>query len=299
MHWLQGRYYSLEYVSTVTRDAHTQVPQRAGLCWCWRQRDGDQQSAERRRSQGDVAAVKRHQIARDGEAKTAAGLLCVPSLSDFKDDLMGFGRQSWAIIGNGDFDNATVTALSRDGDARTRMLAGVVRQVAEKFLQILLVARNHQGTLGRMLRMQPCGSGRGGTSQQMTSSAVFLTSAVEPGESRLATTLSARGLIIDMRLHPAALLENGCRTRGLTVLLQPVGFIRQDRERRLQSMRDVAGLRPGSLDQFVGRVEEGVQAVDERLDFSGMCTRQRLRLSSLHLDEARRRLGRAAAWRRQ
>ena len=57
-----------------------------------------------------------------------------------------------------------------------------------------------------------------------------------------------REVIVDLAAHPSHLLRDRRRELVLTRGLRALGFLREDRQRRLQSVREIAGLGRGLLD---------------------------------------------------
>ena len=68
------------------------MPEPAGMCLeAWKIQNNFE-PAERRGIESDIAAVKPHEIAHDRKAKSIAGGLTIPALTDVEDHLEGFRR---------------------------------------------------------------------------------------------------------------------------------------------------------------------------------------------------------------
>ena len=75
-----------------------------------------------------------------------------------------------------------------------------------------------------------------------------------------------REVIVDLAAHPSNLLRDRRRELVLTRGLRALGLLREDRQRRFQSVREIAGLGRGLLDPQLAVEEQRVEVVDERLN---------------------------------
>ena len=73
---------------------------------------------------------------------------------------------------------------------------------------------------------------------------------------------------------------------GIAPAFEAIGLVGQDRERRLQRMREIAGLRARAQHHLAVDLDHAVQVVDQRLHFGGESARQARGLAGL--DHAQR-----------
>ena len=76
-----------------------------------------------------------------------------------------------------------------------------------------------------------------------------------------------REVIFDLPLHSLHLGLDDFGEFRLAAAAGPLGFVRDHRQRRLESMREIAGSGDGAANHAVVMVEQGIQIVDERLHF--------------------------------
>ena len=79
-----------------------------------------------------------------------------------------------------------------------------------------------------------------------------------------------REVIVDLPSHALDLLADACGELGLARARRPLGLLREHRQRRLQAVREVAGLGDRTADDLLAVVEQAVEVVDERLHFTGI-----------------------------
>ena len=75
-----------------------------------------------------------------------------------------------------------------------------------------------------------------------------------------------RQVVLDLPPHPLDLLLDRRRELGLPRLPRPLGLLREDRERRLEAVREIPRLRARSRHALLALGEQRVQVLDERLD---------------------------------
>ncbi len=79
-----------------------------------------------------------------------------------------------------------------------------------------------------------------------------------------------REVRLHLTLHPLHLFADRLGEVVLARAGRPLGFVRQDGERGLQTVREVAGSRDRALHGLLAVVEQEVQVVDEWLHFGGV-----------------------------
>ena len=76
-----------------------------------------------------------------------------------------------------------------------------------------------------------------------------------------------RQVVVNLPLHSFYLLANRSGKVVLALALCPFRFLRQNGQRRLQSMRKVAGLGLGASNGLLALLKQAIEDVDERLHF--------------------------------
>ena len=176
-----------------------------------------------------------------------------------------FGREPRSVVVHDDLD--PIAGRGRgDAHGRSRPFAGVVEQVAEHLVEILAFDADEVGDSyvrregKRALRVQPRQrpdetGGRLGDRGP----------AAEPGARRSRARVGE--VVVDLAPHPIDFLANRRREIGVAGRSGAVGLVRQDRQWRLQAVRQIAGFRDRAADRELAVFEERVQIVDERLHF--------------------------------
>ena len=112
---------------------------------------------------------------------------------------------------------------------------------------------------GRRTAAASCGPGR------RPRSATFVAAL---GVAPAAVDARLREVRVDLPAHPLDLLANRRRQFVLPGGLRPVDLLREDGERRLQAVRQVAGLGQRARDAALALVEQRVEVLDERRDLA-------------------------------
>ena len=99
-----------------------------------------------------------------------------------------------------------------------------------------------------------------------------------------------REVIVDLPAHPSDLLRDRRRELVLTGGLRAFGLLREDRQRRLQSVREIAGLGRGLLDPQLPVGEQRVEVVDERLNLRGVDAFEPALRTLAHVEQPRAQL---------
>ncbi len=86
-----------------------------------------------------------------------------------------------------------------------------------------------------------------------------------PGAAPDGRRARVREVIVHLPAHPIDLLRYGCSHLGLTGCPRAFRLVREDGERRLQTVREIARLGDRALDRFLSMLEQRVEIVDERL----------------------------------
>ena len=149
---------------------------------------------------------------------------------------------------------------------RASPLAGVVEQVADHLVEIFALNAHRQivryayvdgdSTLGIETMQRPRQSVRRFLDRTVRSCDCARRRGARMGE-----------VIIDLPSHAIDLLLNGGGNLGLARCPRPLRLVRNDGERRLQAVRQVARLRDRTADGLLSLVEQRVEIVDERLHF--------------------------------
>src|SRR5215831_5843788 len=79
-----------------------------------------------------------------------------------------------------------------------------------------------------------------------------------------------RQVIVNLPTHPFYLLVNDCSNLSVALALSPIGLLRQDCQRSLQSMGQITGLCQGALHSLLAMIEQGIQVVHQWLYFGGI-----------------------------
>ena len=94
-----------------------------------------------------------------------------------------------------------------------------------------------------------------------------------------------REVVVDLPAHALDLLRDRRGELGLAGGRGALGLLRQHRERRLQAVREIAGLADRAADRCVAMLEQRVEIVDERLHFARIASLRACASPLLHVGQ--------------
>ena len=166
-----------------------------------------------------------------------------------------------------------------------RPLAGVVEQIAEHLVEILALGaddvRRIDADLYRQppIRVQPQ-QRPGQPFRRREHGAVHARRRARRRGARL------RQVIVHLPAHPLDLLTHHRRQLGLPGAIGDLRLVRQHGERRLQRVREIAGLGDRAADGLIAVLEQRVEIVDQRLHFGGIAAVEAALAALAHGGEA-------------
>ena len=102
-----------------------------------------------------------------------------------------------------------------------------------------------------------------------------------------------REVVVDLPPHALDFMrESSSADFGQSGGLRAVGLLREHGERRLQSVREIAGLGLRARDARVARLEQRVEIRHERLHFGGIVAVHQPLAAGVHVREPRAQLAR-------
>ena len=101
-------------------------------------------------------------------------------------------------------------------------------------------------------------------------SAEFLHARPRTGRRSRRHGAGVREVVVHLSSHALDLLVDGGRDLVLAGAAGALSLLRQDGERRLQTVGEIAGLGDGALNRLLAMIEQRVQVVHERLDLGGI-----------------------------
>ena len=233
-----------------------------------RQLEAGCQPAHGARPERNGSAVQVRHVPHDGQAEARAGNGLIPPHATLEHELPRIRVESRAVVFNRQ-DQPPAQERRRDHDPRTCPLARIVEQVAEHLVEILAPPFEEMTGIDPRRDVEPA------------MRVELPQGPYEPVDRIAGATLCVddrsrcsgarvRQVIVDLSSHQRQLLSEHLRKIRIAVCRETVSFVRQDRKRRFEAVRQIArfGDRPGH--HLLAVRQEPVEVVHERLHFGGI-----------------------------
>ena len=223
------------------------------------------QTALGRILQRDRPPVCLDKITHDRQAETEAGRRFVSSPSSLKDCIALFRDNTWSIVVNENEDTA-IFARRLHADSRPGPFACVVQEIAQHLIQVFALPSNRVFRINVHLNIKS--SGGINTKQSARKSlGRHQDHAMGAGRPTGVSGACVHQMVVNLTAHPFYLLVDRGGSVGVAFGLYLVCFLRQDGQRRLQTVCQIVGFRQRPLHSFFALFKEQIKIVDQWLHF--------------------------------